>query len=58
MIGGTHRPRADRALSSKNTSTIGAATATSVPTARTRSVPNRRNTPATMPITIGIGMSP
>ena len=56
MIGGTHRPRAARALSSTNTSTIGAATAASDPTARTRSVPNRRNTPATMPITIGMGM--
>ena len=56
MIGGTHRPSVGRALSSRNTRTIGAATATSDPTARTRSVPNRRNTPATMPITIGIGM--
>ena len=56
MIGGTHRPSVVQALSSRNTRTIGAATATSDPRARTRSVPNRRNTPATMPITIGIGM--
>jgi hypothetical protein len=55
MIGGTHRPSDDLALSNRNTTTIGAATATSEPTARTRSVPKRRKTPATMPMTIGIG---
>lgn len=42
MIGGTRLPSDAQALSSRNASTIGAATATSSPSARTRSVPNRR----------------
>ena len=36
-------------------STIGAATATSLCSARTRSSPKRRNTPATIPMTMGMG---
>ena len=57
MIGGQRRPSAGRAVSTSQMMTIGPAMAKSASTARTRSRPKRRNTPATMPITIGIGTS-
>ena len=53
--GGMRLPSAGIVESSNHPITIGAATATSAFNARTRSSPKRRNTPATMPITIGIG---
>jgi hypothetical protein len=56
MIGGSRRPSAGRALSSRNITTIGPATAMSPRSEPTRSIPNRRKTPATMAITIGIGI--
>ena len=49
------RPKAGLADSSRKAATIGAAIATSLSSARTMSRPKRRKTPATMPITIGIG---
>ena len=53
MIGGSHfRGQTD---ASRKASTIGPAMARSSRIACTRSMPNRRNTPATMAITIGIG---
>ena len=57
MIGGIHLPSDGTALSSRNASTMGAAMAKSAPSARTRSTPNRRKTPATIAITIGMGMT-
>ena len=57
MIGGIHRPSDGTALSSRNASTMGAAMAKSAPSARTRSTPNRRKTPATIAMTIGMGMT-
>ena len=56
-IGGTRRPAAAQALSSTNTTTMGPATAVSDTTAFTSPVPKPRNTPATIAITIGIGIA-
>ena len=53
--GGTSRASRCEAPIAKNTATIGAAIQNSSRTANTRSRPKRRNTPATIPITIGIG---
>jgi hypothetical protein len=53
--GGTRRPSPGEALSARNATTISAAMTTSSCTERTRSRPNRRKTPATMAITMGIG---
>jgi hypothetical protein len=55
ISGGMRRPRAGSADKAKKATTIGAAIAGSLCNARTRSRPKRRNTPATMPMTIGIG---
>jgi hypothetical protein len=55
MIVGIKRPSAGRAVSSRNTTTIGAAMARLALGARTRSVPKRRKTPATVAMTIGSG---
>jgi hypothetical protein len=57
MIGGQRRLRLGSELRINQTTTIGPAMAMSLNSARTRSRPNRRKTPATMPITIGIGAS-
>ncbi len=53
MIGGSRMRGHTEA--SRKASTMGPATSRSSRTECTRSVPNRRNTAATMPITIGIG---
>ena len=55
MTGGNRLPQSALAESNKNTATIGAAIATSLCKARTMSRPKRKNTPATMPMTIGMG---
>src|SRR2546423_504926 len=55
ISGGTSRVRRCEAPIATNAATIGAAIQKSSRTASTRSRPKRRNTPATMPITIGIG---
>ncbi len=55
ISGGRRRPIAGSALSARNTAIIGAAIQKSSRTAKTRSSPKRRNTPATIAITIGIG---
>ena len=55
IIGGMRRASAGSVASSRKATTIGPAIAMSSCSARTRSSPKRRNTPATMPITIGIG---
>ena len=55
ISGGMRRPRAGSADRTRKATTIGPATARSPCSARTRSRPKRRNTPATMPMTIGIG---
>ena len=57
MIGGQRRPSCGNALKPSQATTMGAAIAVSLNTAWTRSRPKRRNTPATMPITIGNGTS-
>src|SRR5690606_20038259 len=54
-IGGIHLPRTATELSRRKTITIGAAIATSDPSAATRSMPNFRNTPATIAMTMGMG---
>ena len=54
-IGGIRWPSPGNVASTKNTTTIGTATAAS-PSECTRSMPNRRKIPATMAITIGIGI--
>ena len=54
-MGGMRLPSAGAADSSRNTTTIGAVIHTSACSERTKSSPKRRNTPATMPITIGMG---
>ena len=55
ITGGMRFAHAGLADSSRKAMIIGAAIATSLSSARTMSSPKRRNTPATMPITIGIG---
>ncbi len=55
ISGGTSRASRCEALIATNAAAIGAAIQNSSRMANTRSRPNRRNTPATMPITIGIG---
>ena len=55
MRGGMRLPNAGTAVSSSQPATIGPAIAMSSCNERIRSSPKRRNTPATMPITIGIG---
>jgi len=55
ISGGSMRPRRGRALSATNAATMGSAIQRSSLKARTRSRPKRRNTPATIAITIGIG---
>ena len=55
MTGGRRLPQSARTESNKNTATIGAAMATSLCSARTMSRPKRKNTPATMPMTMGMG---
>ncbi len=55
ISGGTSRASRCEAPRPRNAATIGAATQKSSRIAKTRSRPKRRNTPATMPITIGIG---
>ena len=55
ITGGILRPQLGSADSAMNTSTMGAAMATSLSRARTKSSPKRKNTPATMPITMGMG---
>src|SRR5438067_2347777 len=53
--GGMARPRRGNAVSARNTAVIGAAIASASRKASTRSMPKRRNTPATIAMTIGIG---
>ncbi len=55
ITGGILRPQLGSAESVMKASTMGAAMATSLPRARTKSSPKRKNTPATMPITMGMG---
>ena len=55
ITGGIRLPHTVLADSSRKATTIGPAMPTSLCSARTRSSPKRRNTPATMPITMGIG---
>ncbi len=57
ISGGSRRPAALQADSSKKVAIIGTASNQASRTAITRSVPKRRNTPATMPITIAIGIA-
>jgi hypothetical protein len=55
ISGGIRAPSAGSAASSTNAAAIGAAIQKSSRTANTRSSPKRRNTPATIAITTGIG---
>ena len=55
ITGGRRRPQSARADSSKKAATMGAAMAASLCKARTMSRPKRKKTPATMPITMGMG---
>ena len=55
ISGGMRRPRAGNADRARKATTIGPAIAGSPCSARTKSSPKRRNTPATMPMTTGIG---
>ncbi len=55
ISGGTARTMRGKAPSARKPATIGAAIQRSSRKANTMSRPKRRNTPATMPITIGIG---
>jgi len=55
MSGGSARASRGAALKAKNAAVIGAAIHSASRKARTRSTPKRRNTPATIAMTIGIG---
>ena len=57
ISGGSRRPSAGTAVTARKTAIIGAATQTCSCTACTRSSPKRRKTPATMPMTTGIGIA-
>ncbi len=55
ISGGSRRPAAGHRLKPSQAATMAPAMAGSWCSARTRSSPKRRNTPATMPMTMGIG---
>jgi len=57
ITGGSTRVRRGETDNTRNTIVIGAAIQNASRIANTRSSPKRRNTPATMPMTIGIGIA-